>query len=103
MCVVSHGNGGLGMAGIEVEDGMHAGESKGFDRMSGDAGIGRFSWDDLNTGRHEMARVRWPCSRMATHHGDPRTILPTSMSIKGFCATLPLHRLEGDISVGRPL
>ena len=38
MCVVSHGNGGLGRAGIEVVGGMHTGESQGVGIMSGDAG-----------------------------------------------------------------
>ena len=37
MCVVSHGYGGLGGAGVEVVDGMHAGQ-RGVGRMSGDAG-----------------------------------------------------------------
>ena len=38
MCVASHGYGGLGGAGMEVVDDMHAGQSQGFCRMSIDAG-----------------------------------------------------------------
>ena len=39
----------------------------------GRAGIGRSSWKALNTGRHEKAPVRYPCSRLDTLHGAPGT------------------------------
>ena len=43
------------------------------DDWLGGAEIGRFSWEGINTGRHEKALVRCPCSRFAKHHVAPRT------------------------------
>ena len=41
----------------------------------GRAGIGRSTEEGLVEGRHEKARVRCPCSRLAELHGDLRTLL----------------------------
>ena len=43
----------------------------------GRAGIGRSSWKGLDTGRHERAPVRCPCSRLAALNGAPRTYVAT--------------------------
>ena len=96
MRVVSHGYGGLGGAGIEVVDGMHAGKShrdwshegrcRSISRVRGDtlmtsdhivihvrsylqgpAGIGQYSWKGFNTGRHVKALVRFQRSRLSLH------------------------------------
>ena len=37
----------------------------------GRAGIGRSSWEGLNTGRHVKAPVGCPCRRLAALHGAP--------------------------------
>ena len=84
-------------AGMEVVDGMYVGRSQGgwshmgrwqrisrlrVDSMipdhtvvqvrSGRGGIGQSFWKGLSTGRHEKARVRCPCRRLATLHGAQR-------------------------------
>ena len=41
----------------------------------GRAGIGRSSWKDLNTGRHEKSPARCPCTRLTAFHGASRTLL----------------------------
>ena len=41
----------------------------------GRAGVGRSSEEGLDTGRHEKAPVRCPCSRLAALHGAPRMLL----------------------------
>ena len=102
MSVVCQGHSWLGGGRDGGGDGMQAGQSLGVGRMSGDAGehtecsvntpmtpdhtafhvrrsgygrtaIGRSSWEGPNTGRHEMAHVRCPCSRLTTLHCAPRT------------------------------
>ena len=91
-------------AGMRVVEGIHAGQSKGVGRMSGDAGglpecegktlmtsdntavqvhssgygrvgIDRSSWKGFCTGRHRKAQIRCPCSRLAALHGAPRTLV----------------------------
>ena len=52
ICAVSHGHGGLGGVGMEVVDGLHAGQ-----RLEGWSHVGRCQ----NTSR---APVRCPCSRL---------------------------------------
>ena len=90
--------------GMEVVDGMHAGQSQGgwshvcrcrsISRVRGDTlmiqdntavkvrssghgrvGISRSSGKGHNTGRQEKAAVRCPCCRLATLHGAPRTLM----------------------------
>ena len=41
----------------------------------GGTSIGRSSGECLNTGLHEKALVRCPCSQLAALHGAPRTLL----------------------------
>ena len=89
-------------AGMELVLGKHAGQSQVVGSMSGDAGafpeyVGNTrdyirsyhhpgaqfwvgssrNWSVFlewpNTGRHEKAPFRCPCSRLAALHGDPRT------------------------------
>ena len=88
-------------AGMELVLGRHAGQSQVFCRMSGDAGAfpecGEYTdytrwyhhpgaqfwvgssrnWSVFqkrpNTGCHEKALIRCPCSRLAALHGAPRT------------------------------
>ena len=62
MCVVVMAMVGWMGAGMELVFGRHAGQSH---------------WSVFlempNTGRHEKAPVRCPCSRLAALHGAPRT------------------------------
>ena len=101
MSVVSHGYGGFGGVRIEVVDGMHAGRRQGawspvgrcrsISKLQGeDTGDTRSqglpgaqlwlgssrNWSFfLDTGCHEKAPFRCPCSRLATHNATPRTCL----------------------------
>ena len=95
MGVVSHSYGGLGGVGMEVVvnmldkvrwDWSQVRRCWGTSRVRGEdtnhtalrcaalgsqAGIGQSSEEGLNTGHHEKAPDRRPCSRMATLHGAP--------------------------------
>ena len=55
-------------AGMEVVDGMHAGQSQDDWEMS-------YSWKGLNTGHHKKALVCCPCCWLAALHGAPRTLV----------------------------
>ena len=103
MCVVVMAMVGWMGAGMELVLGKHAGQSQVVGCMSGDAGAfpecvweytdytrsyhhpGAQFWvgssrnwsvflERPNTGRHEKAPVRCPCSRLAALHGAPRTL-----------------------------
>ena len=101
MCVVVMAMVGWMGTGMELVLGKHAGQSQVVGRMSGDAEAfpeygeytdytrshhhhGAHFWvgssrnwsvflERPNTGRHEKAPVRCPCSRLAALHGAPRT------------------------------
>ena len=104
MCVVVMAMVGWMGAGMELVLGKHAGQSQVVGRMLGDAGafpecVGNTpdytrsyhhpgaqfwvgssrNWSVFmkrpNTGCHEKAPVRCPCSRLAALHGTPRTQL----------------------------
>ena len=95
LCVAGHVYAGLVVGRIEVVDAMHAVQSKGFGRISGDAGalpecvwhpitpsskcarLGRVESELVglpgNTGRYEKTPVCCPRSLLAALHGAART------------------------------
>ena len=58
MCVVSHGYGGMGGAGMEVVDGMHAGQSQmGWSHFGRCRSISRVRGNTLMTSDHMAFQV----------------------------------------------
>ena len=48
-----------------------------------------------NTGRHEKAPVRCPCSRLAALHGTPRTLIDISKTLSAlFLSTQPSNQYQ---------
>ena len=55
----------------------------------GRAGIGRSIWKGLNTGHHEKALVRCPCSRLAALHGLLTSVGTSGRLMSVLCAVIP--------------